>query len=80
MQARVQKWGNSLAIRIPKPFAAQMGIETSSAVDVSVVDGCLVITPAQKPRVTLDELLAGVTPENVHAETDWGKPVGREIW
>ena len=80
MQTRVQKRGNSLAIRIPRVFAVEMAIEVSSVVDLSVVDGCLVITPAQTPRITLDELGASVTPENIHAETNWGSPVGKELW
>ena len=71
-------WGNSLAVRIPKPFAAEAGLEQQSEVDVAVVDGALVITPSSAPA--LDELLAQVTDENLHGEIDFGSPVGHEVW
>ncbi|HEY0557995.1 MAG TPA: AbrB/MazE/SpoVT family DNA-binding domain-containing protein [Thermoanaerobaculia bacterium] len=78
MKTRVQMWGNSLAVRIPKPFAAQAGLEQQSEVDVAVVDGALVITPSPAP--VLSDLLALVTDENLHGEIDSGSPVGREVW
>lgn len=78
MKTRIQRWGNSLAVRIPKPFAAEAGLEQQSEVDVAVVDGALVITPSPAPA--LDELLAQVTDENLHSEIDFGSPVGREVW
>ena len=80
MEANVQKWGNSLAVRIPRPFAAEVGIEAGSAVDVVVEDGGIVVRPRRAPRLSLDELLAGVTAKNAHAESDTGPAVGREIW
>ena len=79
MRARVSRWGNSLAIRIPAAFAEETQIEDGSTVDVAVEDGRLVIA-AVSPRYSLEELLAQVTPENVHKETDWGKAVGAEVW
>jgi antitoxin MazE len=78
MKTRIQKWGSSLAVQIPEPFAAEAGLDLQSEVDVSVVDGTLVIKPF--PVLTLDDLLAQVTDENLHEETDTGFPVGREIW
>ena len=78
MRTRIQRGGNSLAVRIPKPFAAEAGLEQQSEVDVAVVDGALVITPSSA-RV-LEELLAQVTDENLHGEIDFGSPVGREVW
>ena len=78
MRTRIQRWGNSLAVRIPKPFAAEAGLEQQSEVDVAVVDGALVITPSTAPA--LDELLARVTDENLHGEIDFGSPLGREVW
>jgi antitoxin MazE len=80
MEANVQKWGNSLAVRIPRPFAAEVGIGEGSAVDVLVEDGGIVVRPRRAPRLSLDELLAGVTAKNAHAESDTGPAVGREIW
>jgi antitoxin MazE len=78
MRTRIQRWGNSLAIRIPKPFAEEAGLEQQSEVDVAVVDGTLVITPSPVPA--LSDLLAQVTDENLHGEIDSGSPVGREVW
>ena len=80
METRVQKWGNSLALRIPKAFADQIGIEPDSAVDISLVDGELIISPVITPKIMLDELLADVTQENLHGEVDTGPSVGHESW
>ena len=80
MKTQVQKWGNSLALRIPKSFAAESNIEEGSAVNVSLVEGKIVVEPLSEPTYTLEDLLAGVTRRNVHAETDTGGPVGKEIW
>jgi antitoxin MazE len=79
LQTQIQKWGNSLAIRIPKPFAIEVGLEQNSTVSVSVVDGKLVLEPV-KPVYTLVELLAQVTPENLHQEVETGAAVGSEVW
>lgn len=79
MKARVQKWGNSLALRIPKVFAAEAGIVENSAVDLTLVDGKLVIQPVA-PEPTLDELLRGVTDDYVPGEWDTGPAVGKELW
>ena len=80
MRTRVQKWGNSLALRIPKSFAEEAGLKNSSPVDVSLVDGRLIIAPVRKPKWTLNELLAQVTPDNLHGEVDTGPTMGNESW
>lgn len=80
MRARVQKWGNSLALRVPKAFAAEAGLMNESPVDVSVVNGKLIIEPVVEPDVTLKQLLAQVTEDNVHHEVDSGPAVGSEVW
>ena len=80
MQLRVQKWGNSLAVRIPKAFATEVGLGVDSLVNVTLSDGKLVVSPVPWPAYTLEHLLAGVTLENLHGETDWGPSVGRETW
>jgi antitoxin MazE len=80
MRLRVQKWGNSLALRIPKPFAEEAQVKRGSVVDLSVADGKLVITPMTREKWTLAGLLAGVCKKNLHGETDFGSAVGREAW
>lgn len=79
MRARVQKWGNSLALRIPKAAAEACALENGAEVNLSMDDGRLVVS-AILPRYTLDELLAGVTPENVHGEIGPQGSVGLEAW
>ena len=80
MRTRVQKWGNSLALRIPKSFATEVGLERETTVEVSLADGKLVITPIAKPKPSLKQLLAKVTKENLHYEVDTGSAVGNETW
>jgi antitoxin MazE len=80
MLTKVQKWGNSLALRIPKTFAHDAQLENDSTVEISLVDGQIIIKPVTKRRWTLDELLAGVTKKNLHTEIDTGAAVGKEVW
>jgi antitoxin MazE len=80
MKTRVQKWGNSLALRIPKSFAEEAGMAKETPVEMSLADGNLVITPLAKPKRTLKQLLAAVTSENLHHELDTGRPLGNETW
>ncbi|HUF17866.1 MAG TPA: AbrB/MazE/SpoVT family DNA-binding domain-containing protein [Thermoanaerobaculia bacterium] len=79
MRTRIQKWGNSLALRIPKPFAEEVQLVEDSSVEVRVRDGELVVVLLPEP-VTLEELLARVSDENLHTEIATGKPVGEEAW
>lgn len=79
MIAKVQKWGNSLAVRIPKTYAVGVKLENESLVEIGIVEGALVITPVAAPTLTLDTLLEGVTKENLHTEVDTGDAVGNEI-
>ena len=80
MKTRVQKWGNSLALRIPKSFATEVGLQRETSVEVSLADGKLVITPVAKPESTLKQLLAKITKDNLHHEVDTGSAVGNETW
>jgi len=80
MQTKVQKWGNSLGLRIPKSFAEQAGVEAGSEVDLAVEDGELIVRPRRQPRYELKDLLRSVTAKNVHKEVETGDPVGREAW
>lgn len=80
MRAKVQKWGNSLALRIPKAFAVEIGLVRDREVELSVRRGRLVVETPATPSYTLEQLLAGVRPSNLRRETDWGPAVGRELW
>jgi len=80
MRTRVQKWGNSLALRIPKPFATEVGLCENLAVDLSVREGRLVVQPHSDEPLSLADLLRAVTDENLHREWDTGPAVGKEIW
>ena len=80
MRTRVQKWGNSLALRIPKAFAAEAGLHADGAVELSLSEGTLVVQPIESQSFTLDELLRGITDENIPAEWDTGPAVGKEVW
>ncbi len=79
MVTRVQKWGNSLALRIPQSFAVQAKIAAGTAVDIAVEKGQLVVRPVRQ-RYRLRDLLKVVDARNLHAEVQTGRPVGREIW
>jgi antitoxin MazE len=78
MRVRVQTWGNSLAVRIPKPFAADADVGEGSELDLEVSEGRLVATPVRRRRLSLRRLLSRVTSKNVHRGVDFGPPVGRE--
>jgi antitoxin MazE len=80
METKVQKWGNSLAVRIPKAIADQLQIEPNSAVELVLSKGKLVIIPVQAPVYTLEELLEGMTAEMLHSEVDTGTALGAEEW
>ena len=80
MLTKVQKWGNSLALRIPKIWALEARLENNSEVEISLVEGKLVITPVLTVREELAHLLSGVTEENLHNECDTGDAAGKENW
>lgn len=80
MRVRVKKWGNSLALRIPKPFAEETKVREGAVVDLSVEDGKLVAAPTALAKYTLKQLLRGVSKRNLHTEVAWGHPEGREVW
>jgi len=80
MQTKLQKWGNSLGLRIPKSFAAEAGVEAGSEVDLSVHSGELRVRALHQRRLSLTALLRKVTRKNLHAGVDTGDPVGREAW
>ena len=80
MQTRVQKWGNSLGLRIPRGLADELGLGVGTEVSLIAKDGELVLRPSLPSRLRLADLLAGITPENIHASVDTGDAVGSEAF
>ena len=80
MITRIQKWGNSLALRIPKPMAVELKLDQDSAVEIRQENGYIMLIPVRKRRFNLDELLDKIDDSNLHEEIDSGKPVGNEVW
>jgi antitoxin MazE len=80
MKARIQKWGNSLALRIPKSFASHSNIEQGSVVDLTLDHGRMIVEATKDQEYSLEELLAQVTRNNLHSEVDFGAPAGKEVW
>jgi antitoxin MazE len=78
MRVQVQKWGNSLAVRIPKPFATDANVREGTQLDLAVSEGRLVATPVRRRRPSLRQLLSRVTARNLHGVVDSVPPVGRE--
>ena len=76
---QISKWGNSLGLRLPKSVTREAQLDEGDTVDVSVNNGTIVIRPS-RPRYSLDELVRRITAKNRHGETDWGDPVGDEVW
>jgi len=79
MQAHIGKWGTSLAVRIPAAYAKALGLKEGMKLEISVLNRGMLLRPAQK-KYSLEELVADITPENLHERTDWGASVGREAW
>ena len=80
MKAVIEKFGSSLALRIPRAFLQQAKVKSGSSVCVTVKKGRMVVTAMKVEELSLQELLANVTPQNIHPEIDWGAPRGKEVW
>lgn len=80
METRIGKWGNSLALRIPQAVAARVGITLNATVELTPQGEQLVVSVLERPATELDDLLAGVTRDNLHGEVETGAPVGGEAW
>lgn len=78
VRVQIRKWGNGLALRIPKQFAEDADIREGTVVNLSVSKGRVIATPVRGKRATLKQLLAGVNKGNLHHEMDFGPSVGRE--
>ena len=78
MRVKVQAWGNSLGLRIPKAYATELGVQAGSEMEVNIDAGALRAEPA--PEIQLDALLSQITDTNQPGEADWGEPRGAEAW
>ncbi len=79
-RAQLAKWGNSLAVRIPKNLAEEAKLHEGDYLVLEVEEqGVVAIKAVRRPK-TLHDLIAQITPENLHNEQEWGDPVGAEIW
>jgi antitoxin MazE len=80
MRTKIQKWGNSAAVRLPAATLASAGVSIGRLTDIRVEAGCIVIVPVPETQFSLDGLLAGLDPKAFPDETDFGTPQGGEIW
>ncbi len=80
MRIKVKKWGNSLALRIPKAFAFQSKIREDEYVNLILEGNKIFIEPVDEKKYSLKELVSGIDKTNLHSEIDFGKPVGNEKW
>lgn len=79
MKAKAQKWGNSLAVRIPKAIADQAGVRAEDELEIDVVAKVIRLKPRRR-ELSLENLLKGITRKNLHTEADFGQAEGGEAW
>lgn len=80
MKTKIARWGNSLAVRVPQPFAEEVGIEEGTEIDLALDDGRLVLTPMNGRKWSLERLVERITPDNRHDEVEIGPATGSEVW
>jgi antitoxin MazE len=84
VKTKAQKWGNSLAVRIPRNVVQEIGLKPQDALTIEVQKGRIVLVPMEKagkiPHYRLEDLVKKITRKNRYKEVDFGAPVGREIW
>jgi antitoxin MazE len=80
METNIQKWGNSLGVRLPANLLNKKTLKAGSRVVIKETDTGLSIEVVKKPAVNLDGMLRAINPKNLHHEHDWGKAVGNEVW
>jgi antitoxin MazE len=78
-KAQIAQWGNSLAIRIPKAVVAAAKLDRGDQLEFKIAGPGAIHIRAAKPKRSLSQLVRAITPENCHAEIDWGEPLGREL-
>lgn len=77
--AAIQKWGNSLAVRIPAALANQLNVAAGTPVEITARNGSIIVKPRKRPKYILREMLKDMKPGQFHEEMDWGPDVGREV-
>lgn len=81
MSVQLAKWGNTLGIRIPSFIVTKADLRPGDLVEIEMLEsGEIILKPVPKPKPNLEDLVAGITPENRHPETDWGEAAGNEVW
>ena len=80
MKTKAQKWGNSLAVRLPKGITEQAGVVVNDTLDIEVAEGVILLKPRRRQKYRLNDLMKGMTKQNMPAGIDFGRPVGREVW
>lgn len=80
MRVMVKKWGNSALVRLPAQILRAAALEVDQAVDVREEGGMIIIEPIRESQFDIEELIARITPDNLHAETATGTAVGNEVW
>jgi antitoxin MazE len=80
MRVQIQKWGNSLALRIPKAFVHEINLCQGAAVDIGIKESCIIVKPLTEKKFSLKSLLAGANKSNTHKEEDFGERQGLEAW
>jgi antitoxin MazE len=80
MRIKIQKWGNSLALRIPKAFASQSKIRQDAYVNLTLEDNKIIVEPEDEKKYSIEELISGINKSNIHHEVDFGKREGNEYW
>ena len=80
MRATIQKWGNSLALRIPKAFGKELGIAEATPVEICIDKSTLTVKPKKTKKPALKQLLAMITEKNRHTAIETGPAVGKEVW
>lgn len=80
MKTAVQRWGNSLALRIPRAYASETRITEGSEVELTLKSGTLVVRPVMRKRHSLAALVKRITPANRHDSISTGRAAGQEVW
>lgn len=79
MIVALKKWGNSASVRIPSLILESLALKIDDPLEIKEEDGRIIIEPVKKNEYRLEDMLAVITPQNIHAKVDFGNPVGKEL-